>query len=220
MFHLFAVSWRDVCRHIAVGVRVVCEPVSLGSCDSAVSVPLSLFVILPGLFTSLWYGFLLGAGAYMSWKDQRAAPWFLIYAAIMFGLGVYRLEVFMLVCVVAGLALFTFARFGHLSTLLSWRWLQFLGTISYSLYLIHNPITGATFRIGYRLTERTMATEALWWAVSVLACVGAAAVMWWAIERPSLWLSKILTLRLIEETRGSLAADVQQPIRVVVSRHR
>jgi peptidoglycan/LPS O-acetylase OafA/YrhL len=153
------------------------------------SVPLSCFVLVPGLFTSLWYGFLLGAAAYISWKAERPV-WFLTYAAVMFGLGLYRADVFMLVCVVSAFALFAVARIGRLTTFLNWRALQFIGSISYSLYLLHNPVIGATFRIGYWLTERTMITEALWWAVSILACVGAAFCLWFAIERPSMNLAK------------------------------
>jgi peptidoglycan/LPS O-acetylase OafA/YrhL len=141
------------------------------------SIPLSLFVIWPGLFTSLWYGFLLGIGAYMG------SPWFIAYAAVLCSTGFYQHDVFMIVCVMTAGSLFAVFRIGKLTTFLNWRWLQFLGTISYSLYLIHNPVTGVTFRIGYRLTERTATTEAIWWAVSILACVSAAAVMWWAIER-------------------------------------
>ena len=72
-------------------------------------------------------------------------------------------------------------------------WLQFLGKISYSLYLVHNPITGAVFRAGYMLTGRTLLTEAVWWAVSVATCVIAATFVFSVIERPSLRLSLALT---------------------------
>jgi peptidoglycan/LPS O-acetylase OafA/YrhL len=55
---------------------------------------------------------------------------------------------------------------GRLQTGLNWRWLQFLGLISYSLYLIHNLVTGAAFRIGFILTGRSVFTEVLWWVGS------------------------------------------------------
>ena len=51
----------------------------------------------------------------------------------------------------AGL-LYLASRLGTLTTWLNFRWLLFLGSISYSLYLIHNPITGAFYRVAYRLT--------------------------------------------------------------------
>jgi peptidoglycan/LPS O-acetylase OafA/YrhL len=43
-----------------------------------------------------------------------------------------------------------------------WRWLQFLRLLSYSLYLSHKFVTGASFRVGYLLTRETIATEIMW----------------------------------------------------------
>ena len=41
----------------------------------------------------------------------------------------------------AALALFIVGRTGHFHDWLNWRWLQYLGRISYSLYLIHYPVS-------------------------------------------------------------------------------
>src|SRR5258706_8140579 len=38
--------------------------------------PLGLSTAPAGLFVGLWYGFLLGVGAYLSWQDHRARIWF------------------------------------------------------------------------------------------------------------------------------------------------
>jgi peptidoglycan/LPS O-acetylase OafA/YrhL len=80
--------------------------------------------------------------------------------------------------------------FGKLTTWLSARPLQFLGTISYSLYLVHNPLTGALFRAGYRLTGDTVALEAMWMGLVLALCIALAYVFYRAIERPSLTLSR------------------------------
>jgi peptidoglycan/LPS O-acetylase OafA/YrhL len=155
--------------------------------------PLRICPEYHGLFTSLWYGFLLGVGAYFSWKKTRLVPWFLAYTAVIVGAGAYRRDVFMIVCAATSLILLISALSNKLTTFLNWRWLQFLGTISYSLYLVHNPITGASFRVGYLLTNRTALTEAIWWMTSTLACVLTATIVWAVIEKPSMKLSKILT---------------------------
>jgi peptidoglycan/LPS O-acetylase OafA/YrhL len=84
---------------------------------------------------------------------------------------------------------------GSIFTALNWRWLQFLGLISYSLYLIHNPVTGATFRVGYMLTGRSLGTELLWWMVSVGFCMLAAWAMWWALERTGIKLARKISLQ-------------------------
>ena len=38
-------------------------------------------------------------------------------------------------------------------------------------YLIHNPIAGATFRVGYMITGRNAYLEALWWCASIVASI-------------------------------------------------
>jgi peptidoglycan/LPS O-acetylase OafA/YrhL len=84
---------------------------------------------------------------------------------------------------------------GKLTTWLSARPLQFLGAISYSLYLVHNPVTGALFRAGYRLTGDTVALEAMWLGLVLGLCIALAYVFHRAVERPSLLLSRRITLR-------------------------
>jgi peptidoglycan/LPS O-acetylase OafA/YrhL len=155
--------------------------------------PLQIVPEYTGLFTTLWYGFLLGVGAYLSWNKENLVPWFLAYAVTVAAAGLYRGDVFMVVCVATSLVLLGSARSKKLTTFLNWRWLQFLGSISYSLYLVHNPITGASFRVGYILTTRTAATEAAWWLVSTLVCILTATMVWALIEKPSIKLSRILT---------------------------
>ena len=54
---------------------------------------------------------------------------------------------------------------------------------------VHNPITGAAFRAGYRLTGRSVATEALWLVLVVALCLGGAYLFHRLVERPSLTLS-------------------------------
>lgn len=150
---------------------------------------------LPGLFLPLWFGFLLGAGAYRTWRNPRLAPVFLLYATIIGLGGVLRGDAFAVACALTGILLWASAVSGAIHRALGWRWLQFLGAISYSLYLTHNPITGAAFNVGFRLTGRTPAWEAFWWVGTTLTCLLFAAAIWWLIERPSMALARRITLR-------------------------
>jgi peptidoglycan/LPS O-acetylase OafA/YrhL len=145
---------------------------------------------VPGVFVEFWYGFLLGVGAYAARRSPDALPWFLLYVAVIAAASIYDASVFAQVCCLTAIVLLGAASAGKLTTWLNWRWLQFLGTISYSLYLLHNPVTGATFRVGYLLTGRTVYTEALWWIASLAACICAATLLWLLIERPSARLAK------------------------------
>ncbi|MFP2923886.1 hypothetical protein ACLESO_01465 [Pyxidicoccus sp. 3LG] len=89
--------------------------------------------------------------------------------------------------------------------------MQQLGAISYSLYLTHNTVTGALFRVGYRLTGRSPAWEAVWFVLSVGACIGFAWVFHRLIEAPSLALSKRIRLSP-EPPRGTAGAVALPPL--------
>jgi len=54
------------------------------------------------------------------------------------------------------------ARRGKLAVWLDLPALLFLGMSSYSLYLIHNPMTGAFYRVAYKITGRSPAAESIW----------------------------------------------------------
>jgi peptidoglycan/LPS O-acetylase OafA/YrhL len=162
--------------------------------------PLRLMVAPPGLFVGLWYGFLLGAGSYFAWQQRRARPWFYAYAGILILRLSYLGDVFGLACCATALTIHIVARVNLIGTILNWRWIQFLGMISYSLYLLHNPITGATFRVGFILTGRSIVTEAIWWGVSICACIAAATALYYAVEKPSIRLSRAIGARRAPST--------------------
>jgi peptidoglycan/LPS O-acetylase OafA/YrhL len=154
--------------------------------------PLGLASNAPsGLFVHLWYGFLLGVLSYWTWRDIKLLPMFAAYAGVIAVAGIVRSDLFGLTCVVTASLLI--AAQSSISTLFNWRWLQFLGTISYSLYLIHNPVIGVVFRIGEVVTSKSAVSEAVIWVVSIVACIVVATVLWIAIERPSAKLSKSIS---------------------------
>jgi peptidoglycan/LPS O-acetylase OafA/YrhL len=156
--------------------------------------PLGLGPQLPaGLFPPLWHAFLLGVGAYWTWRDRGALPFFTAYGLVIGAIAYLNRNDFDAACVATAALLYMVGAADKLATAANWRWLQFLGAISYSLYLIHNPITGASFRVGYMVTGRSMIWEAVWWLVSLAACIIFASAMWWAIERPSLRLARMLS---------------------------
>ena len=173
------------------------------------SIPLSGIVLWHGLFTTLWYGFLLGVGAYMSWNDRKNVYLFLPYAICLGIIAIYRGDAFMIVSVTTSLALYIVAALGRMATLMNWRWIQFLGTISYSLYLIHNPITGITFRVGSVLGA-SISAEIITWVAAIFASVAAAWIMWRVVERPSMRLSHMIQLKRCND--GPLASGATRRI--------
>ena len=163
----------------------------VGACIISLLWPLGLVPdVWPGLFVSLWYGFLLGVAAYWAWREPKMAPLFWIYAAILMVVGMIRENDFAVVCSATALFLFGTAVSGRITSGLNWRWLQFLGLISYSLYLTHNQVTGVVFRVAAIIGGHSALGDLVWWIVSLLACVVFATVFWWLVERPSMELAK------------------------------
>lgn len=147
-----------------------------------------------GSFLPAWHGFLVGVGAYWAWRNPAIAPYYFLYTAVLLVAGILRGDAFTIACALAALVLWAVAARGRLYSALDWQWVQGLGAISYSLYLTHNPITGATFRVGYILTGRSPFLEVVWWTMATAACIAFAWAMWWLVERPSIKLARRIQL--------------------------
>lgn len=147
-----------------------------------------------GSFLPQWHGFLLGVIAYWTWRNAEIAPLFLLFVSIAAGAGIATNNPFSITCSVVSLFLWIASLRNWALAWLASRLPQFLGSISYSLYLIHNPITGATFRAGYLATGHTLGSECLWWPISVLSCIAVAFVLWQTVERPSMALARRIRL--------------------------
>ena len=147
-----------------------------------------------GSFLPLWHGFLLGSGAYWAWRHPKITPYYLAYGASLLVAGVWHSDNFTTVCVLTSLLLWAASISGRIYTACSWYPIQMLGAISYSLYLTHNPITGAAFRVGYMVTGRSPILEAFWWLLVTCTCLMVAWVIWWLVERPSINLARRIRL--------------------------
>ena len=82
-------------------------------------------------------------------------------------------------------------RAGKLYDWLNVRPLQFLGKISYSLYLLHGPVTVVTLAYTlYWLTPRTASWELVWLVVVVATNCAAALLFWRLVEKPSMAVAR------------------------------
>lgn len=150
-----------------------------------------------GLFLERWYLFLAGV---LAWRAvhggtprQLAAA--LVNTVLLFGvLGMLSAQVRDLVGLATVLLILVCGRTGWLARVGGGPVMQWLGLISYSLYLTHNTVTGAAFRIGYRITGRSVATEALWLVLVTLACCVFAWLFYLVFERAGLRWSKLVPL--------------------------
>jgi peptidoglycan/LPS O-acetylase OafA/YrhL len=147
---------------------------------------------IPGLFLGHWHFFLAGVAVWWALYSKSTASRVVFFAQMSWLAGVWAVlhAPAVLVTASTAMAIYVAGRKGRLCSWLSARPLVMLGGISYSLYLIHNPITGAAFRAGYAVLGRSPLVELLWLVVVVLVCIGAAAIFNRFIELPALRLSR------------------------------
>jgi peptidoglycan/LPS O-acetylase OafA/YrhL len=162
----------------------------------ALASSVGLFEGMPqGIFLSLWADFFIGVLAWKAAEDARHLPWLILLAIPMMLHGpATEGALFPRFSAVTALGLYAAMRSGWAYRGLNKRWLQFLGAISYSLYLLHNPVSGATGFIVHRLFGNGVGADVGALAAIVGASVVAATIFWMTIERTSHRLSRQVKL--------------------------
>ncbi len=149
----------------------------------------------PGSF--LPYFALFMAGALVSQAGEAGARRWLgfAFAIGLTSLGVARSDPFAVTGGVTAAALGLATQAGAMGTWMSARPWQWLGSISYSLYLVHNPATGATNRLVARwLPAGGASAELLGAAASIAVSLMVAWALWAVVERPSIRASHRVSL--------------------------
>ncbi|MET0179489.1 MAG: acyltransferase [Novosphingobium sp.] len=139
----------------------------------------------PGLFLGFWHTFFLGVLAY--WSDESRTA-LIGLALLSIGLIASAPDTFTFVAMLTAWFLWGMRRQGlmHLgSPPLLW-----LGAISYSLYLVHNPVTGA---VSFVVRKMELPEPAML-PLIVVGCLAVAGGMWFAIERPFQTLARRIRL--------------------------
>jgi peptidoglycan/LPS O-acetylase OafA/YrhL len=155
---------------------------------------------LPGLFIDQWYMFALGAMIWWALDKRITRGWLWGFLLLILGVAAMCRSLSCLVCVLTGVTIFLVGRRGRLNDLLSNRPLQFLGMISYSLYLLH-PVIGLKIeRFGARLTGDSIPGALLWFTLACVASILAAAAMYYFVEQPCVELGRKLKARSLDRT--------------------
>jgi len=84
----------------------------------------------------------------------------------------------------AGTVVLVAVQFGGLNRWLSASWLQYLGRVSYSLYLVHYPIGHLVLNIGKRLTGDAAVPGLMWMLLSIGLSLVVAEAFYRVIEAP------------------------------------
>lgn len=179
MHKLGSIAAIDTARLVVVGA----------ACAIALLWPVNL-VDTPSwraTFLPSWHLFLLGmlvSFALRGGKAWVAAYW--VYLILLGMTAIRNGSAFTLTGAVASMLLFASARWPIPALQGKFGFLTTLGLISYSLYLLHNPITGAAFNVTRKIVGHGLLAESIGILFSLSVCLAAAAVSYYVIERPAL----------------------------------
>lgn len=146
-------------------------------------------------FAPLWYSFMLGVLLFARWRRQIPAWALAVYMALLTVAPVVagRDGQFAWVSVATTALLWLAIERERLGRWLADRVSQFLGKVSYSLYLIHTPVLGAALVVAAKvLGQPTAAKQILGIVIGVVASLVAAEIFYRAVERPAIMMSRRL----------------------------
>jgi peptidoglycan/LPS O-acetylase OafA/YrhL len=153
-------------------------------------------VFWTGGFIGLFYSFLAGVIVQLGLRFggyARQIAW--TYVGMLFFAALYSHSSFTAFAAVTGAALLLAGHSSGMTRWLSGGWLQFLGMISYSLYLLHNSITGAVFRVFTHFGTETLLWNLVGVAVALAACITCAWMAYRLIEKPAIAWSHAIKLK-------------------------
>lgn len=144
-------------------------------------------------FFPVWFHFCLGA--LCCWALERRVP--LGVSACAIGVVAlfagYHLSERMFTGCIASTVLLVVGLKDHLHDWLTWKPLQYLGKISYSLYLVHVPIGALlTMSVCYKLLGQDLFSGIAAGALALAICIASAHLLHIMVERPSLKFANYL----------------------------
>jgi peptidoglycan/LPS O-acetylase OafA/YrhL len=150
---------------------------------AALAGALELFQGLPGGFALImWHTFFVGVAAY--WAGQGSRVWLAALAVLV-------LVIFAggstgdTISAVTAVVLYLTLRTGRIISMMSGRSLQWLGLVSYSLYLTHNIFTGLSFWALRKFMSPNFVSELVQLVLVTAICLFGAYAFWWLAERPA-----------------------------------
>jgi peptidoglycan/LPS O-acetylase OafA/YrhL len=163
------------------------------------------FLIPRNVFLDRWWMFAGGVAVHMAMRDRaRHWPLALMLGVALLGaiLGEPRSVAVALTCS----AIFVASKGEGLRTWLNWGWLQYLGRISYSLYLVHLAFGVAAIGLAQRVADGSTISIVTAFAAGILASLIAADLLYRFVEAPSARLSG--RLRMKPRTQVTVPAPV------------
>ena len=175
-FMLLLVIGRMVGGRAGAVVRIVMFGAALAGA-------LQIYHGLPGgVALTMWHAFFVGVAAY--WAGQRSWAW-LAALAILVGAILVRQSTGDMMSAATAVLLYIAFRTGRITTMASGAPLQWLGMISYSLYLSHNIVAGSAYWALGTLMPGGVAAESIQLGLVTALSLLFAYALWWLVERPA-----------------------------------
>ncbi len=186
-FMLLLVSGRMVGGRAGAVVRIVMFGAALAGA-------LQIYHGLPGgVALTMWHAFFVGVAAY--WAGQRSGMWLVALAILVMVIFVRQSTGDMMSAATAVLLYLAF-RTGRITTMASGAPLQWLGMISYSLYLSHNIVAGSAYWALGKVMPGGVAAESVQLVLVTALSLLFAYALWWVVERPAHDFAKHVGARL------------------------
>jgi len=150
----------------------------------------------PGGFIQHWYSFLAGVLSY--WASQHAGKirtFTLAYLAMIVLTSIVISSGFVFIVAMTSALLIYAGVQDKMSGWLTLSWVQFIGLISYSLYLLHNPLTGAISWVVHRLITAGVVADSLTLVLTIVTCILISWLAFLIIERPSIKWSHMISMK-------------------------
>ncbi|RLT08939.1 MAG: acyltransferase [Planctomycetota bacterium] len=123
------------------------------------------------------------------WTLDGTVSWkvFAVTVAVVVAHLAYRWKLENALALTAALVIYFAGRMDHFHDWLNWRWLQYLGRISYSLYMIHYPVSHVLTCIGWRWCgdSPTPAQACVILFGCLIASIAAGHLLYVCVEAPS-----------------------------------
>jgi peptidoglycan/LPS O-acetylase OafA/YrhL len=167
-------------------------------CLLGVAAPLALASLVeyrPGGDWNVWIihffcMFFLGSLGWWTLAGRVPSPVFWCYIGLLLARLWFDWSLEIACATTAGVTIYLVGRRGKLAHWLSHASLQYLGRISYSLYLIHYPVSWIVVSVGFWLTKDNAVAAVLWLLLALALSIATADVMYRFVEGPSVRLAR------------------------------